>query len=735
MASEEELFREQEINRLQRERSGIAKETAAALAEQQNVIESQVRNIGFEKTERANILKALREINTISQRNLGISLRDLSNKKLSSKIDADKVRLGQLNASLLKQISTLNLEDEKLQAEIARSISFQVVQSKELAKELSTVQDLTEEIANNSKVQKFRGISGFLKSIPGLRQFAGPFDEAADNIAQAGVEARRLSTEVDGLLDGSVQFSQSKIIELGLEEELAGLQEKEAIARLQQLKTQDKFNAKLNVSKAISKENVKIFNQLGKGAIGSITLKGILAIDTAQAEFNREIGRSANLFDTINTSLISTTDLLRTSVALTEQFGFAATSAFDNETLVSASELVNLSKLTANQAGRFALFSQTTGTNLDDNLDTIVDQVGEINIANKSAVTQRRIFEDIGNTSSAIALTFQGNSVELARAAQNARILGINLQQVDNIASGLLDIESSIAAEFEAEVISGKQLNLERARFFALTNDLDGLTQELANNQEILNKFATGNRVQQEAIAKSLNMSRDEMADMIFQQRVQLGITDEQARLTAGLTRQDFQRLSAQETIAKSIEKIGEVLAIGVAPIFKMIADNAGALLFVLSAIAAVKLGSLAVTLGKIVAGLITASAIGTPAALLVGLSTAALAFGVISALQSQFAQDMASVGDAIIPSTGKPIISTREGGLFQGTANDDVLMGPGLARGRNAGGTVTLSNQQIQQIADAVRDGASRATINLDGDRVSSRLQTPMELNNLPGV
>lgn len=221
MASEEELFREQEINRLQRERSGIAKETAAALAEQQNVIELQVRNIGFEKTERANILKALREINTISQRNLGISLRDLSNKKLSSKIDADKVRLGQLNASLLKQVSTLNLEDKKLQAEIAGSISFQVVQSKELAKELSTVQDLTEKIANNSKVQKFRGISGFLKSIPGLRQFAGPFDEAADNIDQAGVEARRLSAEVDGLLDGSVQFSQSKIIELGLEEELA----------------------------------------------------------------------------------------------------------------------------------------------------------------------------------------------------------------------------------------------------------------------------------------------------------------------------------------------------------------------------------------------------------------------------------------------------------------------------------------------------------------------------------
>jgi hypothetical protein len=48
--------------------------------------------------------------------------------------------------------------------------------------------------------------------------------------------------------------------------------------------------------------------------------------------------------------------------------------------------------------------------------------------------------------------------------------LGLNLTQVDKIAEGLLDIEQSLTAEFEAEVITGKQLNLERARFFALTN-------------------------------------------------------------------------------------------------------------------------------------------------------------------------------------------------------------------------------------------------------------------------
>jgi len=84
-------------------------------------------------------------------------------------------------------------------------------------------------------------------------------------------------------------------------------------------------------------------------------------------------------------------------------------------------------------------------------------------------------------------------------------------------------------------------------------------------------------------------------------------------------------------------------------------------------------------------------------------------------------------VGDAIIPAGKGPIISTREGGLIQGTANDDVVMAPGIARGgRNAG----LSQADVAAIAKAVRDGASQAQINLDGGRVSNRLQPSLAVN-----
>ena len=123
-------------------------------------------------------------------------------------------------------------------------------------------------------------------------------------------------------------------------------------------------------------------------------------------------------------------------------------------------------------------------------------------------ISQKIIFQDIGKISKATALTFQGSAVAIGKAAANARALGLNLEQVDKIAGSLLDIEQSISAEFEAEVISGRQLNLEQARYFALTNDLEGLTSELAKNQSALQGFVNGTRIEQEAIAGALGMSR-----------------------------------------------------------------------------------------------------------------------------------------------------------------------------------------------------------------------------------
>ena len=62
----------------------------------------------------------------------------------------------------------------------------------------------------------------------------------------------------------------------------------------------------------------------------------------------------------------------------------------------------------------------------------------------------------------------------LAKAAVQARALGLSLDTTSKIAEGLLDFEQSITKEVEASVLIGRQLNFQKARELALNNDIEG---------------------------------------------------------------------------------------------------------------------------------------------------------------------------------------------------------------------------------------------------------------------
>ena len=437
-------------------------------------------------------------------------------------------------------------------------------------------------------------------------------------------------------------------------------------------------------------------------------------LNTQAVEFQRLTGESIQGFNKnlADGALVSIIDRFETINQLTQQFGFNAQRAFSSDTIQEATELRELMGLSAQASGRFVFFTEATGDNLSRAATNAFEGVD-------AAFSQRELFEQVGAISDSIAITFDGNLEAMVGTANAAKRLGLNLEQIDQIASGLLDIESSIANEFEAEVISGKQLNLERARFFALTNNLAGVTEEIGKNQEIINTFATGTRIEQEAIAGALNLSRDDVSKMIFDQAILNGMTAEEASLRSGMTLEDAKRLTLQDQIAKSIEKI-TIAGAGLLTIFANIVDNTAAFGAILGGIAGLSLIRIITQIGQLALVTGIAGGPGAIAAMLVGGA-------ILGAVVNSAVSKAKTAGDAIIPAGRGPIISTREGGLIQGTANDDVIMAPGIARGgRNAG----LSQADVAAIAKAVRDGASQAQINLDGGRVSNRLQPSLAVN-----
>jgi hypothetical protein len=308
------------------------------------------------------------------------------------------------------------------------------------------------------------------------------------------------------------------------------------------------------------KENLLYPTVLVSAAVGLI-VKGFLSLNEAQTNFARTTGYTASRWDATSTSVTTLSDYIKTADDLTKQLGFNADLIFTSKTLQEATEMVELMGMSSEEAGKLAMLSKLNGTELKKANESVIKTAGNFNKTNRTAINQKQILSDVANTSNVIAVNLGGNASKIAQANLEARRFGLSLEKADQIASSLLDFESSISAEIEAELLTGKDLNLEKARLLALNGETAELTKEIGQNQDIISAYTSGNRLQQEAVAKSVGLQREDIAKMIIDQKAQLGLTDEQVQKASGMNEEDFKRLSVQESINKSMSKMGEALA------------------------------------------------------------------------------------------------------------------------------------------------------------------------------
>lgn len=294
--------------------------------------------------------------------------------------------------------------------------------------------------------------------------------------------------------------------------------------------------------------------------IGEI-FKTYLDINKASVDVQRLTGQNAVTAASWNTSLASAKDYLETVSELTAQTGRNAQNVFSKDVLAGAAELKVTMGLAADEAGGIATMAQTSGRSVDSITKSVVSTTSAFNKANRSAVSQGVVLKEVAKASDSIKLSLANNPEALAKAASAATKLGMSLQDVDNIASSLLNFEDSISNELEAELLIGKDLNLEKARELALSNDLAGLGEELFKNSADIAEFGKMNRIQQEAQAKALGMTRDQLAKVAYQRALDANMTEEQAAAAAGVNAEDMKRISAQENFAKALEKIAGAVA------------------------------------------------------------------------------------------------------------------------------------------------------------------------------
>ena len=294
-----------------------------------------------------------------------------------------------------------------------------------------------------------------------------------------------------------------------------------------------------------------------------------LKINKASVDAIHLTGQNAVNAASLGANYASAVDYLETLNELTKKTGMNAQNIFSEKVIGQAAALKTTMGLTADEAGGLAIMSQTTGKEVNNIVDSVVATTSAFNGANRAAVSQGAVLREVANTTDSIKLSLGNNDVALTKAAAAATRLGLSLQDVDDIAASLTEFESSISNELEAELLIGKDLNLEKARELALNNDLEGVSKELFKNSADINEFGKLNRIQQEAYAKSLGMTKDQLAKIAYNKSLELGMTEEQAEAAAGVEASEMKRIAAQENFAKAMEKI----AGAVAPILDLVGD------------------------------------------------------------------------------------------------------------------------------------------------------------------
>ena len=862
-----------------------------------------VAELSKQNTELNNTRSSLKSISNISQKILTTrSLEgDISTKELASLEKRAKLQFRSLEIA----VKSGRLQKQNDGGAALKEAQDALKQEQKFFNAIQGIRKEQEEINKNSGVRLFTGLEDITNAIPGLNKFTGAFKQASTSAKEQARFNKTAFGDAQGLTKEQIKgleivkkgggINQEKIKSLKLEKFF--LDKNGDI--IQGAAAKGRANA-LSAVKSLTpfKAGLQAIGPILKKALGPLALLKELAdalklVDKSSGELAKNLGISydeslgmvSSMTDVANLSMdtfVTTEGLVKAQTQLSTALGTNA--QLSSTLLVDFTKLTEQAGYSAEAATTLGKVSLATGQTTKNITTEFLGQAKALNLSNNLALNEKQLLESVAKTSKGTLATFAAKPKELSKAVFAAKKLGLEISQVEKIADGLLEIESSLTAEFEVEVITGKQLNLERARYFALTNDIAGVAKELGKQGVTQASFAESSRIEQEAVAAAMGMSRDELGQMLIEQqalsavgakdteeakakfealRAQYGEAEAIKRLGDETYARQLASQSVQERFNKTVAKlqdifvslaepilaivspfmdlvttvmpalnlaiipikailegigfvisglvkgigfigegfsnIGKVLVGVLSPVFNSISESISAFIEpVVSVLSPVidKISNVfngikntissivdytkqfAELTSMVVAGMAAGAAIQKRSLIIDGLRAAKL--GVINAIQNKslfksiagMATEafkalggipivgpalgaaaavsaymlgksyMDKAGDVMSPADGKTVISTKEGGLFELSKNDDVLAAPNLFGNRGndrnlqppgaTNVTVSLSKGDIMAIANAVREGASQAKINvnLDGNAVANNLQTPMAMN-----
>lgn len=471
----------------------------------------------------------------------------------------------------------------------------------------------------------------------------------------------------------------------------------------------------------------------------SLSLSKLAAAGVRQefVNFSREIGDTA----------ITTDKLQEAFGKLSKSLGFNVPRS--KELLAEFTKLTTKMGVSEESAAGLSKLTLATGKNARLITTEALGTSQALQAQNGIQLDNREILNDVGKVSGQLLANFKGNPKAIAEAVTQTKLLGTTLEQTKAQAESLLNFESSIENELKAELLTGRELNLENARMAALKGDQATVAKELSNQAMDFNAFSELNVVQQKSLAESLGLSADALSDQLLKQQMLGKSRSEVVAIGGEEAAQRLEQLAAQDKFNNAVTKLQDLIGNLVAGPLGTMLDMFASLVSNATGLAAVIGGTMLINFMKMISVIRQAKKLSMGMAIIEIIKSAYQSLGGLPGIGLILAGSAAAAGIAYLSSqaakteTGDDIVGygartliTPQGNVALNN-NDTVIAGTNLFKGddvisypKNAlslgGGNQdnTETNNLLKQLIGTTKENNNKpGIVNMDGRAVGSTL------------
>jgi hypothetical protein len=519
------------------------------------------------------------------------------------------------------------------------------------------------------------------------------------------------------------------------------------------------------------------------GAVIALAIKSFVDLDDAAADFRKETGLLNSQMEGIKSQALQistefanigleSADVLKTISSLKGEFSDSVD--FSKETVAALSVMNKNFGIAAESSAKVQSIFEGIGGLSSETAANVQMQAAQM--ARLAGVSPDKVFKDIAENAEAASTFFKGDLTALTKNAVQARRMGTSLKEQVSLAEKLLDFESGIEEELVAATFVGGQFNLSRARALAYEGKLQEANEETLSQLQRSGDFRKKDFFTQKQLAKAAGMTVEEINKQLNTQDKLNSLSAEQKKaaedaISKGLDitnigadqlAQETDKFAKQQEQQKQVEKITNAfmgMATVIGNTLMPLIEGIGVILMPIQ-IVVEAIQSLFGGIGQAISNMI--GPLGFVGKLLKGLAGLAIVYAAYQAYQSLALIPIAGpvlggiaaagilaagfgmlskVGDLNSPANGKTQVSTKEGGLFELSPNDDLVAAPGAAAALANGGAkqavgatqsaapqINLSalsaplNAMISEIKALRADMASgKISVHMDGEKVSS--------------